>query len=540
MLKKISETTRRIGVSGMVALCLLTIILIGWSVYSLPGWMNNPDLSHGLFTPLLFVLLVRESIRRGPKKYLPPYPKLVSTVFYAVLVGCLFCLVIGSLYAVAAEWGHPVVKFLFGTGVTGLLLSAWIYGASSSVRLIPINWISGVAVALWFLSLPVPPGTYYELTLSLQFWVTENVLRTLHLLGIPAIRSGNIIDLAHASVGVEEACSGVRSLVSCIYAGVFFSAIYVRSRFSRILLILLAPVLAIIMNFIRSLSLTLLANYGVNIEGFWHDATGYAILAITAILLALLAMLLERFEAREAATPDDSITVEIESKPSYLFQLNLVFSVTCGIGILWLVSLATIARPSPRADIVAPKLGDWLPQQIDGWTVSGAQDLFQFSDILETHNLVQRSYAKTDDHGKRTLVTIYLAYWKPGQTSVSNVATHTPDACWPGAGWVAEPASSRSAGLRLPQRETNVAEYRIFKYNDTPRHVWFWHSYDREVLRDLNPRRPLELISSVLKYGVRSDGEQLFVRVSSNRPWSEISAEPLFGEVFEHLKPYGI
>eukprot|EP01035_Chromulina_nebulosa_P037434 gene37434-50520_t len=34
---------------------------------------------------------------------------------------------------------------------------------------------------------------------------------------------------------------------------------------------------------------------------------------------------------------------------------------------------------------------------------------------------------------KNTTFTIYLAYWRPGQSSVSSVAAHTPDACWPGS-----------------------------------------------------------------------------------------------------------
>jgi exosortase len=540
VLKKLSTTTQRIGISGIVALSFLAVILLAWTFTSLPGWINNPDLSHGLFTPLLFGLLIRESFKRESWKSLPHYPKIISGMFYAVLLGSVFCLALGSLYAVATEWGHPVVKFLIGVSVTGLVFSAWIHFASAPVRLIPLNWVSGAAVALWFLSLPVPPGTYHELTLSLQFRVTENVLAALHLLGIPAIRTGNIIDLAHTSVGVEEACSGVRSLVSCIYAGVFFSAVFVRSLISRISLILIAPFLALVMNFVRSLSLTLLANYGVNIEGFWHDTTGYAILACTAIMLALLAILLDRFESNPSRVDTSSTAVRNTPIASYLVRQNVVFSITCSVGLIWMISLATLSRSTSPANTVAPSIASWLPEQVDGWIVSRPQDLYQFSEILETENLVQRSYAKTDEYGNSTFVTIYLAYWKPGQTSVSNVATHTPDACWPGAGWVPEPASSTSSELLLPQRKTSAGEYRVFSYDEIPRHVWFWHSYDGEVLRDLDPRRPIELIASVLRYGIRSEGEQLFVRFSSNRPWDEISEDPLISEVFEHLQPYGI
>ena len=94
--------------------------------------------------------------------------------------------------------------------------------------------------------------------------------------------------------------------------------------------------------------------------------------------------------------------------------------------------------------------------------------------------------------------------------------------------------------LALRDREINTAEYRLFRNQRMPQHVWFCHSYDRRVIRDFNPRRPLELLASVLEYGVRSQGEQLFVRLSSNRSWSEIENEPLVHEILDSLAPYGL
>src|SRR5690606_40034894 len=66
--------------------------------------------------------------------------------------------------------------------------------------------------------------------------------------------------------GVEEACSGIRSLLSCVYAAAFFSAALVTRALNRCVILLLAPVLAIVMNFVRSLLLTLLAHRGVRSE----------------------------------------------------------------------------------------------------------------------------------------------------------------------------------------------------------------------------------------------------------------------------------
>src|SRR5207237_4001264 len=112
--------------------------------------------------------------------------------------------------------------------------------ADESLRLMPWTGSALVAIGLWLLSVPIPPGTYTRLTLGLQLWVSEAVLRALHLLGVAAIRHGNIIELARTTVGVEEACSGVRSLISCLFAGFFFSATLVRAPWARAVIIALA------------------------------------------------------------------------------------------------------------------------------------------------------------------------------------------------------------------------------------------------------------------------------------------------------------
>jgi len=104
---------------------------------------------------------------------------------------------------------------------------------------VPKLWPAVVAVALWPLSSPLPPGSYTRLALALQGGVTEAVTGALGFFGIAAHRDGNVIELARASVGVSEACSGVRSLVSCVVAGLFLSAVWVKRPWGRAILVVL-------------------------------------------------------------------------------------------------------------------------------------------------------------------------------------------------------------------------------------------------------------------------------------------------------------
>ena len=185
------------------------------------------------------------------------------------------------------------------------------------MRALPWNWTAGVAVGLWPLAAPIPSGMYTRLTLALQLWISTGVMDVLQVLGIAAHRQGNIIELATCRVGVEEACSGVRSLVSCVFVALFFSASIVRQPWARAVVIGVAGPLALAMNFIRALTLTLLANSGVTIAGFWHDATGYAVLLATAALLAGLALGLEGrpAEAGPPLFPTAAADPEFTSRP---------------------------------------------------------------------------------------------------------------------------------------------------------------------------------------------------------------------------------
>jgi hypothetical protein len=70
--------------------------------------------------------------------------------------------------------------------------------------------------------------------------------------------------------------------------------------------------------------------------------------------------------------------------------------------------------------------------------------------------------------------------------------------------------------------------------------VWFWHVYDGAAITQRDPRSVRELLSIAWQYGFRRDGAQLFVRVSSNRPWSDLAEEPLLTELFSHLQTFGL
>lgn len=525
--------TARLTPLGWVNLALLAALGLTLTMLLWPHWSDNPDLSHGFFMPVIFVVLLAES-RRGPRRHLPADARTGAAA--AALIGLgLLAVATAGLYAVSVDWSHALVALALDAGFVCFLGAALVTFSRGPGAPLACNWSAGVAVLLWLLCAPIPPGSYTRLTLQLQFLVTENVLRTLHLLGIAAIREGNVITLARATVGVEEACSGIRSLVSCVFAGLFFSASLVHRRRDRAVLIVLAPLLALAMNFVRSLTLTLLANAGVDIGGRWHDLTGFAVLGVTAVLLGTLAILLARHTPAEPPADDPAGSAPPPPAGALPRLLAGSLALTVALGVFFYLN----TRPSTRRDLPVPDLAAVLPRQAAGWQVRTDSSIYQFTDALHTEHLAQRTYFRPLPGGTVEQLTVYVAYWRPGQATVSLVASHTPDACWPGSGWVAQPApphlSLAIAGHALP-----LAESRFFTNHDFPQHVWFWHLYDGRPLLYRDPRSPVQLLRLALRYGFRHDGDQLFVRVSSNRDWSDLAGEPLLAEIFRGLRPLGL
>ncbi len=191
----------------------------------------------------------------------------------------------------------------------------------------------------------------------------------------------------------------------------------------------------------------------------------------------------------------------------------------------------------------SPDLNAMIPTAPAGWDLVRTGDLFQFTPILKTENLIERTYVRrgaTPPGAEPIQITVYMAYWSPGQVPVSLVATHTPDACWPGSGWLAQPIAPAPTPFLSNGRTLPAPEYRRFTNASSLQYVWYWHLYDGRSIAQNDPRSALTLLKIAWNYGFRTAGEQVFVRISSNHPWEEIRDDPLLAGIIAELKPMGL
>jgi hypothetical protein len=130
------------------------------------------------------------------------------------------------------------------------------------------------------------------------------------------------------------------------------------------------------------------------------------------------------------------------------------------------------------------------------------------------------------------------------------VAIHNPDSCWVIAGWdVKERESARKgtlAGCALKQHE-----WGIYEKNGQDTYVMFWHllgGVPNEHIRKMvwtqsgldSFKRQFYFVFNMFQMGLDLGRDQLFVRLSSNKPFEELEGDPYFKNIIDHLRVVGI
>jgi exosortase len=249
-------------------------------------WDHNPELQFGWVVLLLWACLFWEAWGRRPPQ-----------VFHWTWRGALL-----TLFGLATLFFAQLYQAAFGLTTEGM--SALGLGALAVIAA-NFDFVFGweglrqfaFVFAFLFLALPVPETIYYPLVSHLQSKIAGLNVELLNLVGIPAERLGNAIRLPACVVGIDEACSGIRSLQSAVMATVFIGWYTLRRRSLRMALFGLGILLALGGNLLRSF----LLSYAAHIKGpgaiaSYHDAAGWSILAFTAAGVAGAAWALARWE----------------------------------------------------------------------------------------------------------------------------------------------------------------------------------------------------------------------------------------------------
>jgi exosortase len=246
-----------------------------------PYWQVNPQYSFGWLVPVLcaFLFYRRWAARPAPAAASPaPARSLLALVALAFLPTWL--VVQPNPDWRLATWALAV-QF-----VATALLTLYFLGGSS--------WAKYFAFPVLFIftAVPWPFNFEFPLVQGLMRAVAGVTVEILPWFHIAALQHGNLIEVRAGTLGVDEACSGIRSLQGTLMASLFLGEFYWLRPGKRVLLVLAGLVLAFVCNVGRAFLISMVAaQKGLEAISSWHDPAGYTILTLCLIGVSLIASL---------------------------------------------------------------------------------------------------------------------------------------------------------------------------------------------------------------------------------------------------------
>jgi exosortase len=191
--------------------------------------------------------------------------------------------------AAALAGGDKGTLFLKGLSLILVL-------ASLILLLLGPDFLKVAAFPLAYLvfMLPLPESLFTLVTLPLQDYTTRVTTSVLQSLSVPALREGNLIHLSSVTLGIVEACSGVRSLFTLLAGAVALSGLTLKQWWQRLLLVSSVVPIAILTNTLRVTGTGLLTQVGgaAVAQSFFHGFSGWGVLIVAALLLCTEILLL--------------------------------------------------------------------------------------------------------------------------------------------------------------------------------------------------------------------------------------------------------
>lgn len=202
------------------------------------------------------------------------------------------------------RWWGPVIIFVgwccFVTGAYFDVVAMWHFGIISAIigglvsfGGLQIIWYFGPPLLILLAVIPIPGSVRQALAQPLQGFATFVTALVLDFFGVPAIRSGNVIQINGNAVAVGEACNGMRLLIPLglvIFAFVF--SLPLKLRFRMLLLLISIPV-ALVCNVFRLVPSALAYGYLPEFAEMVHDIGGWLMIPLSIGILLLMLRLVE-------------------------------------------------------------------------------------------------------------------------------------------------------------------------------------------------------------------------------------------------------
>lgn len=393
-------------------LWIVLAILWGWLFSHLRvEWSLNPQYNYGWAVPFVSLLLFYFRWQGRPASD----PSLRHSLLSSAALWLLFALLLPVRVIEEANPDWRLLSWVMAFAVIGISLL-------SLARAGGMSWLRHFAfpVCLPLAAVPWPVQVENTIVQNMMRGVAYVAVEIAGWLGVGAYQIGNVIQLRNGFVGVDEACSGVKTLQAGLLVALVLGELFRLRWGRRIALILLGGSWIFACNIFRATTLVLVAaNLGLESLGRWHDAIGTAALVGGIAGIMVMAWLWKR-EPPEIGPPEARPVVRPASlTPQWiaLVWLALVFGGTE----LWY-------RVHERQLIERPR---WEANWPAGNSTTSHLSIPESTRVI-LHYDGAKSGVWEDPPGVRWWS--FFAFWKPQRAALQLVRSHSPEICLPAIG----------------------------------------------------------------------------------------------------------
>jgi exosortase len=256
--------------------------LLAWSYYPMLAvfadkWVNDPQYSHGFLVPIFSAYLLRTRWKASPVEW-KPMP----------VLGC------GLLVLVLA------MRLVAGSLLFHQLDAASLLLALAAISLAAGGWSvlkrTGPAIAFLVFMIPLPYELERNVGQPLKAAATVCSTFVLQTLGQPAIRDGNLILIDEVRLGVVDACSGLKMMVTFAAFSAGAVLLMQRTRFEKLMVLMGIIPIAIATNVMRITATGLGYLWFTDKEtlDFLHDFHGWMMMPVGLVLLGVEVWVLKK------------------------------------------------------------------------------------------------------------------------------------------------------------------------------------------------------------------------------------------------------
>ena len=268
-LREIGQAGRswlRVGLPIVVLLAVLTALY--WEVirvWILDCW-DDPNYSHAFLVPFFSGFLIWQR-----RKELGALTIQGNWIGLPVIVAGIGALLLGDLAGETFLMRSSLIIVLVG------LVLFHLGRATFQALAFPLLFL--------FFMVPLPVIVFNAVAFPLQKFAAQNAAWTLDLLGVPVLLDGNVIYLSRITLGVSEACSGIRSLISLLAAAIAWAHLSLPGIWATAGLAAATVPITMLANSCRVVATGLIAQWfgSEYAQGLFHTFSGWVIF-VTAFL----------------------------------------------------------------------------------------------------------------------------------------------------------------------------------------------------------------------------------------------------------------